>query len=269
MRSTRQVVLLSVDGLRPDALPLTAMPEIDALLARGACTFEAQAVMPTITLPCHVSMLCAVPAEGHGVVSNEWRPAEPPIPSLIDLAHGASLSTAAFYTWEELRDLARPGALDVAYYHREDPQADSMLDIAGVAAACIAKQRPALAFVYLEAPDTLGHQAGWMSARYLWSVSRVDRAIGLLTEALRSAGRLDETIFLLTADHGGHERGHGSDCREDLTVPWVVAGPGVRQAHRIRSPVSIMDTAPTLAHLMGLAIPAEWEGRVIEEALAC
>jgi predicted AlkP superfamily pyrophosphatase or phosphodiesterase len=268
MRPSGQVVLLSVDGLRPDALPLAATPEIDALLARGAHTLAAQAVMPSITLPCHVSMLYGVPAERHGVVSNVWQPAEPPIPSLIDLAHGAGLSTAAFYTWEELRDLGRPGALDVAYYRREDPEAESMLDVARAAAACIAERRPALTFVYLEAPDTLGHREGWMSERYLWSVNKVDRAIGLLTGALRSAGRLDETLFLLTADHGGHGRGHGSDRPEDMTVPWIVAGPGVGRGRRITSSLSIVDTAPTLAHLMGLAIPAEWEGRVAEEALA-
>jgi arylsulfatase A-like enzyme len=68
--------------------------------------------------------------------------------------------------------------------------------------------------------------------------------------------------------HGGHGLSHGDDVPEDLTIPWVISGPGVRSSQLIARPVSIMDAAPTLAHLLGLAAPAEWQGRVVEEALA-
>ena len=54
----------------------------------------------------------------------------------------------------------------------------------------------------------------------------------------------------------------------DLTIPWIACGAGIREGHRIEAPVSLIDTAPTLAHLLGLPRPPEWEGQVIEEALA-
>ena len=77
-----------------------------------------------------------------------------------------------------------------------------------------------------------------------------------------------DTTYLLQSDHGGHERNHGTDLREDMTIPWLVAGPGIRAGHTIAADVSLLDTAPTLARLLGIAPDREWEGRCIEEVLA-
>ncbi len=51
-----------------------------------------------------------------------------------------------------------------------------------------------------------------------------------------------------------------------MTVPLVLAGPGIRRGYEITTPVSIMDIAPTIVRLLNLSAPAEWEGRCIDEA---
>jgi arylsulfatase A-like enzyme len=267
-RATHAIIFV-VDGLRPDALPQAATPCIDRLAAQGAYTWQAQSVSPTITLPCHASLFLAVPPSRHGIVSNVWTAPQPPVPSLIEVVHQAGGGTAAFYSWEELRDLAPPGTSDFTYHHRlGDPEEGVReLEIGRVAADYIVRYRPALAFVYIEAPDMVGHRHGWMSTPYLRAVSNADRAIDLVLEALTASGQLADTVCLVLADHGGHGLSHGDDVPEDLTIPWVIGGPGIRSGQPIASPVSIMDTAPTLAHLLGLTAPAEWRGRVIEEAL--
>ncbi len=71
---------------------------------------------------------------------------------------------------------------------------------------------------------------------------------------------------LVHADHGGHERTHGTDSPEDMTIPWILAGPGVRAGHELQTPVGLLDTAPTLARLLGVQPDAQWEGKVVEEA---
>ncbi|HID62734.1 MAG TPA: alkaline phosphatase [Anaerolineae bacterium] len=191
------------------------------------------------------------------------------MPSLIEVVHQAGLGTAAFYTREELRDLASPDALDFAYYHRlGDPERDRDLEIGAVAANYIAEQKPAFAFIYLEAPDAVGHCHGWMSRPYLQAVSKADRAIGLVLEALRISGRLTDTVCLVLADHGGHDFNHDAGLAEDLTIPWIISGPGICRSHQITSAVNIIDTVPTVACLLGLPTPAEWSGRVIAEVLA-
>jgi arylsulfatase A-like enzyme len=51
-----------------------------------------------------------------------------------------------------------------------------------------------------------------------------------------------------------------------MTIPWIAAGPRLRAGHALQGPVSLLDTAPTLARLMGVPPAADWEGRVVEEA---
>jgi len=273
MPLAKQVILFIIDGLRPDGLQQAPTPQIDQLAAQGAYTWRAQTVTPSVTLPCLTSLFRAVPPARHGVVSNVWAPPQPPVPSLIEVVHQAGLSAGVFYTWEPLRDLASPGALDIAYYRRlESPEGpeekDRELEIATTAAAYIAGRGPAFTFVYLGATDEIGHRHGWMSAPYLRAVSKADRAVGLVLESLRASNRLASTVCLLLADHGGHKFEHGAGTAEDLTIPWIISGPGIRRDHHITSAVNIIDTAPTIAHLLGLPAPAEWSGQVITDVIA-
>jgi arylsulfatase A-like enzyme len=89
---------------------------------------------------------------------------------------------------------------------------------------------------------------------------RVDAALGTLLAALP-----EKATVLVTSDHGGHDRAHGSEMPEDMTIPWLIAGPGIRAGHEIQAPVSVLDTAPTLARVLGLQPDRQWEGRCPEE----
>jgi predicted AlkP superfamily pyrophosphatase or phosphodiesterase len=268
MTSPDRVILFVIDGLRPDALTQANVPVISHLISHGAYAAQAQAVLPSISLPCHVSMFYAVPPSRHGVLSNTWTPPQPPVRSLIDLVREQGQGTAAFYTWEPLRDLSAPGSLDLSYYRRlGDPGGDSDLEMGSAAAAYLSEQRPNLAFVYLGAVDEVGHRDGWMSHAYLNALEKADRAIGLVRESLQANGLLSGAAFFVLADHGGHGYDHSEGTAEDLTIPWIACGPGIRQGQVISSPVSLVDTAPTIAHLLGLPLPAEWSGRVVVEAL--
>jgi len=269
MPHAERVVLFIIDGLRPDALMQAKVPVIRRLMAEGAHTLQAQAVVPSITLPCHVSMFCGVTPARHGTISNVWNPPQPPVPSLLDLAHAAGRSTASFYNWEALRDLSRPGSLDMAYFRAlADPEADCDLEIAAMAATYVAERAPTLTFVYLGALDEVGHRHGWMTVPYLRALEKADRAVGMVREGLLAAGLLGGAALWVLADHAGHGHDHGTGTSLDLTIPWIANGAGIRKGKQLAAPVSLIDTAPTIAHLLGLPRPEEWEGQVVEEALA-
>src|SRR5438128_3920032 len=114
--SPRTVVLFSIDGVRPDGLLEADTPTIDSLMARGSVSLTAQTVMPSVTLPCHTSMLRGVDVPRHGITSNTFQPLARPVPSLFDVAKAAGKRTGFFYNWGELRDLCAPGSLDVGYF---------------------------------------------------------------------------------------------------------------------------------------------------------
>ena len=252
--------LIIIDGLRPDALAAAHCPRINGLRERGAVTMKASSVMPSVTLPCHVSMFYGVPPERHGITTNIWIPMARPLPGLVEVANAAGLRSAFLFNWEQLRDLSRPGGLDFSYFrgNNKDPYGDQV--IADEAARYINGNGPDFTFVYLGALDSSGHQHGWMTDGYLEQLERTDGAVGTVLDALPA-----ETTVLLQSDHGGHDRIHGTDMLEDMTIPWIVAGPDIRQGHTICSSVSLMDTAPTLARVLGVNPHPDWEGDCIDE----
>ena len=102
-----------------------------------------------------------------------------------------------------------------------------------------------------------------MSAEYLATIGRADAAIGAVLEAVNQ----EETIVIVTSDHGGHERTHGTEMDEDMTIPWVITGPAVSSGRRLQEPVSIIDNPTTIAALLKVAPAEDWAGQVVREAL--
>ena len=254
------VVFVMIDGLRPDALS-AATPHLNALRARGASTLTASSVMPCITLPCHMSIFHSVPPGRHGVTSNIYQPMARPLPGLLDHAHAHGRRCGAVYNWEPLRDVGRPEVLDFAWFRDVSKQHDGDDLVTDAAIRHIAEERPDFAFVYLGTVDTAGHYYGWMSEGYLAQAARADGNLGRLLAALPATAHV-----LVHADHGGHERNHGTDTPEDMTIPWMLAGPHIKAGYTVAGPVSLLDSAPTLAELLGIPAHREWEGRCVREA---
>jgi predicted AlkP superfamily pyrophosphatase or phosphodiesterase len=257
-----RVVLIMIDGLRPDALDPARTPHLLRAQANGASTMRAQSVMPSITLPCHMSIFHSVPPSRHGIMSNVYTPMARPVIGLFDAANDAGKRCAFIYNWEELRDINRPGALDFSLCVRNsyDLETGDQI-IAAHALPLIQQPDHDFIFVYLGTVDTSGHFYSWMSDGYLAQVARVDAIFGQLYDAIPR-----NTVLIVHADHGGHERFHGTDMPEDMTIPYIIAGAGVKAGYTIQRPVSLLDSAPTIARLLNVPIPRDWEGTPIEEA---
>lgn len=249
-----------IDGLRPDAFDQARLTHLQALKNRGAATLRARSVMPSVTLPCHLSIFHSIPPSRHGILTNDWQPMVESIPGLIDQAKMAGRRCYSFHNWEPLRNLNRPESLHFSYY-RDNCYTEEGDDlIAAVAAQTITAELPDFAFVYLGTVDVAGHAYGWMSDRYLRQAERVDQAIGALIEQLPAG-----STILVQSDHGGHDQTHGTDLPEDMLIPWLITGPDIRQGHEIQADVSLLDTAPTLARLLDIPPHASWEGRTVDE----
>jgi predicted AlkP superfamily pyrophosphatase or phosphodiesterase len=254
------VLLVSIDGMRPDGLLQAETPNIDRLIHRGASTMNARTVMPSVTLPCHTSMLRGVDVARHGITTNTFHPLARPVPSVIDVAHGADLKCGFFCNWGELRDLADPDSIALLHFVRNSHEWIGDYKVAEAAVRYMQAETLDFAFVYFGHTDDAGHRHGWMSEPYVEAIGNADRCLG---EVLQSAG--DPTVFLMS-DHGGHERSHGTDMPEDMTIPWIASGPGIRRGHTIQSEVRIYDTAPSVARALGVKPSPHWDGKAVEEA---
>ena len=256
------VLLFSVDGMRPDGLQAANTPNMDALMATGAWTLNAQTVMPSVTLPCHTSMHRGVDVPRHGITTNTFTPLARPVPGIFDVAHQNQIRTGFFLNWPELRDLCLPESLDISVSFGESHLAEGDRHVAE--AAVQFSHDIDFAFIYLGYTDTCGHETDWMSRYYLAAISEADRCIGYVRKGLELLGR--PILSLVLSDHGGHGRSHGTDMPEDMTIPFILHGPGIQSGHQLEGPVRIFDTAPTLAHILKIPAARQWEGQVIAEA---
>ena len=93
----------------------------------------------------------------------------------------------------------------------------------------------------------------------------MDGLIGEIVTALERDAYLDQTLLIVTSDHGGHGFDHGDDSTLDRTIPWLAVGPGVVQGETLFRDIRIYDTAATAAHALKLSRPETWDGQPIME----
>jgi predicted AlkP superfamily pyrophosphatase or phosphodiesterase len=258
---TRQVIIISIDGLRPDALDLTHTPSLDSLRRRGTYSPNAQTVRISETLPSHASMLSGMTPDKHGIQWGVPYIGWPGIkgPTLFSLAHEAGLSTAMVFGKDKMHHLIIPNSVDRLF------GADAHdTEVKKRAIEMIEAGLPHLFFIHFPDTDRIGHTYGWLSVNQLQSITFVDGLIGEIVAALEAGNYLDSTLLIVTADHGGHDRFHGDDSPEDRTIPWLAVGPNVPAGITYTRRINTYDTAATAADALGLPIPDNWDGQPVD-----
>jgi len=261
-----KTILVIIDGCRSDGLEQAKTPNIDYMIENGAHTLNARTVTPSITLPAHFSIFTSLPPIAHNVLANTGSPnPSSTARSIIDVAKDFGKKTAAFYSWEQLRNLSAPGSLDHSHFINSSSIENLDLEVAQVAAGCLKSCCPDFCFIYFEGTDIAGHRSGFMSTEYLDAIETADTALGIILNELKKANLSDCYNIILHSDHGGINHHHTKNTPEVMTVPWIAFGPEVRQKHIITNKVTIIDTAPTLAGLMNIPVHHTWQGRAISE----
>jgi arylsulfatase A-like enzyme len=266
---SRNVVVVSIDGLRPDAIEMYSASTLQRLMREGSYTLKASTINPSKTLPSHTSMLTGQPPERHGVLWNNVASAESDsidLPNIFGVARTHGYSTAAFFSKAKFQPLQLDGTLDYSQapgglWGRWSSDR-TMADVAQY----LEKAHPNVLFVHLTDPDAAGHRDGWMSAGYGRGVLAADRAVERLISVADRAYGAGKFTLIVTADHGGHGTNHGSDDPRDVTIPWIAWGQGVKQGVLTQSTVRTMDTAATVLWLLAVAEPSEWMGQPVVEA---
>lgn len=273
VRATDHVVIISVDGLRPDAIEKFGAKHLQRLMREGSFTLSAHTILPSKTLPSHVSMLTGVDADQHGVT---WNTDETDthghvdVPTVFGLARAQGLTTSAFFSKTKFHHLETPNTIDYV----RSPKG-GMRDLrwsashtVGLVGKHLKSSSPNLMFVHIGEPDYAGHLFGWMGRMYASAVREADRNVGvLLRDADRRFGKGNYTV-IVTADHGGHDRTHGSSDPRDVTIPWIVWGRGVQPGAPIPAGIRTMDTAATALWLLGVHAPSQWIGRPVAAAFS-
>lgn len=251
-KSKVRVLIISEDGMRPDALDLATAPNHNALMREGMVARRAYTVIPSETLASHASMLSGFAVADHRMNFDKYdrQRGQIELPTIFSIARDHGHSTAMFIGKQKLWHIAPIASVD----HYEKP-GFLCHTVAARAAAYFVSTLPDLMFVHFADPDNAGHSQGWMSPAYMAAVHESDRCLRTMLDAIDAAHAGTTTLLIVTADHGGSGRSHSGHGKElDRRIPWTMRGPGIRARSMLDADVMTEDTAVTALAALDLPL---------------
>ena len=257
----KHVFIIGVDG-GGAFFKDTDTPNMDKIFSTGAVSYRTKTSYPTISAQCWGSMLHSVLPEFHrltnGTVGSKAYNSNSPFPSIFRVVKEAfsGAEMASFCNWNLINVGIIEDNLGVVKGTGNDSEvADKVVDY-------ISKKNPTLLFVQFDSVDGAGHGSGYGSANHLTAITAVDALIGKIYDAIKAKGILDETLFIVSADHGGTPAGsHGGNTDAERYVFLGVAGKTVVAGGNIQEP-EVRDIAAISAYALGLDFPETWTGIV-------
>jgi choline-sulfatase len=263
------LLIVTIDTLRADRLGLygaanVSTPHIDRLAREGAWAPQATVHAP-LTRPSHVSLFTGLYPAEHGIRDNISPPLPANVPVLATLFEREKVATAAFVASAVLdrqSGLARGFSLYGDRFDQSGDRRTGDLVVADAVAWLKGKSR-FFAWVHLydphapyEPPSPFKEQ--YAGRPYDGTVAWSDELVGRLIAALRENNALENTLVVVTSDHGEALGEHGEDVHgyfiyeATLRVPLVIRGPGVTAGTRLGGVARTIDLYPTIVEMFGL-----------------
>ncbi|MBO4983496.1 MAG: alkaline phosphatase family protein [Clostridia bacterium] len=256
----KHVVIIGVDGAGTyfkDA----STPNLDNIFANGALTYDCLTSNPTISAQCWGSLLHGVIPSVHGLTNDNTAtnayPSDSSYPSFFRVIreNNENAVLASFAGWNPINIGIVENDIGV---HKEGGMSDALLTESIL--AYLAQNNPDAMFVQFDEADSVGHSSGYGTDAQLAKIAQIDEYIGEIYNAYAEKGILDETLFIVTADHGGNGTSHGGLTDSEKYVMFAAAGKNVVKG--TIGDMEIRDTASIVLHALGYECPITWSARV-------
>ncbi len=264
------VVIIGVDGggaWFDDA----DMPNLDSIFANGATTDTCIASAPTISAQCWASLLTGVDPLLHGMNNDKAKAnaayTSTDYPTVFGMMQAADpdADMAVFSTWIGIRGLTESEGIHREFFETgTKAERDRLTTDATV--AYLKSNQPALTFVQLDSADGAGESYGFGGAEHLASLANIDILIGEIYQAIADAGILEDTLFIVTADHGGAGKTHGGASAGEYNVFCGVAGANILNNHAIS--MYQRDIPAIVCWALGIAGNDRWDSYIPQKMFA-
>jgi predicted AlkP superfamily pyrophosphatase or phosphodiesterase len=265
------VFLIGIDGWGAHSLPKANMPTIKRMMAKGAYTLSAMDVFPSISAPNWVSMFTGSKPVFYGYTNNTGR--MPTFQSVVVDEYGyfpniftllkkmlPNCKIASFYEWGGIEDFYPLSVTDkhqnISDLSSNNDAVDTIIDYIKT----IKNQLLTFTFIHFDGADHEGHSNGFNSPEYYVMLNKIDGLIKKIEDEIVVNNMISDTIFIFSADHGGINKGHGGNTREEREIPLILYGKNIKSGAIITESMNIYDIAPTISELFGLSKPNVWAG---------
>ena len=269
----KHVIIIGVDGMSTDGVNKAHVPNMDTLIAQGSHSFQCKAVLPTVSSPNWASIIDGATPSSHGIWSNKWK-----VRDIKDSVYCNGKKGHIFPTIFRVLREQKPKAKIMcfagwwSFVRLVEPRVCTAKErtlttalVSSRAVTSIKLRKPDLLFIDLNDVDETGHKYGHGTPRYYKAVNEADVVVGNIVRAVKKAGIENSTIIMIIADHGGIGHGHGGTSPQEVHVPFIIAGPGIKKGYELKGTPKNYDTTVTVAKMLGLNVPACWEGKAINE----
>lgn len=269
----QHVVVIGVDGLSPDGIKKATAPVLDSLIKQGSVSWKVRTVLPSASSQNWASMIMGAGPEIHGITNNSWKIHDHTLPPVISEKDGRfptifsilrqqrpDAEMGVVHHWRDFGRLYQKDALNYDKFFSTEDSATAAF------AEYIIASKPTLAFLHLDHVDHAGHHDGHGSEIYYASVEKTDSLIGNIMSSINAAGIADNTLVIITSDHGGKDKGHGGATLEEAEIALILSGKNIRKGFEPKQQVYMYDLASTIAFSLGLKQPYAWTGRPTKAA---
>jgi len=210
--SLKNIITISIDALHPAALNAQVTPTIYKEMREGDYTLDGYSTNPPKTLISHTAMFTGLGPDKNGKLDNQWQPGEPTIEhkTIFNSAKQNGFQTGFYYSKQKLGYLVNE-AVDVSRWSREDA-----IDLAE---AFVRKAGRHFVFLHVSGLDFVGPEYGWLSPEYMEELSYIDE---YLTPLIISVKEQKNYLIIITSDHAGHGKIHGSQHPNDYRLPFII-----------------------------------------------
>ena len=267
-RQAEHIFLIGFDGWGSYCMDSVEMPATRALMEQGCYTLKKRTVLPSVSAPNWASMFMGATTELTGWTNNgERAPLEPAyvnengvFPTIFSLIREQmpEAKTACIFEWGGIRPLVDEKAIDHCVQLKPE-------DIAAASAEHIKSVKPDFMAIIYDDPDHVGHSKGHDTAEYYARMEELDGCLAEIIAAIKEAGIYDDSIIIVTSDHGGIGYGHGGQSMMEMETPFIIAGKNIKQGGEFSEVMLQQDTAHTLAEAFGLKVPQMWSGNSMSQ----
>jgi len=254
----KRVVCIGVDG-GGNFFMNAETPNIDRIFRDGSVTYTCTTSTPSISAQSWGAMIHGVTPELHRLTNSivEVTPYDPqsPFPSMMRVLreNDPECTIASFVKWNPINVGIVEDGYDI--YKANEPTDDKLCD--SVCEYLLAGNDPKLLFVAFDDSDVVGHTSGYNRPAHLKQLEKNDEHIGRIFDIYEEKGWIDDTLFILTADHGGLGNSHGGTTPEELNVIYAVRGKTVEYRGSAED-MQIRDNASVVLYALGIEQPETW-----------